>query len=141
MAKAAGLLLSDEELPFTMQHYYTGGPGNVPNYSDVYYTIGTFQMPWDGQLFATFTAVYSWTGGHQHVQAALLGCTPGVSDYSIFNAISTKAGGTRGSIPMQAVWSSLAKNQVVTIVARCGTGNGGIVVNFENIAGSVRATR
>lgn len=142
MPRIYGLIPTTEDLPFAQAHYYVGGPGNVANMSSAVCTFGTFQMPWDGNLFGTFTMIYAWNGPHQHVRCALSSSTPGPNAYNGFDLMSINSTGTmRGQAPMHGIWQNLVKNQVITITALCQVGNGGPTVVFESGAGNVRAVR
>jgi len=98
-------------------------------------------MPFDGELFAHYTVVYSWSGAHQQVWCAFYGSSPGPSAATQFNAIQLKAGSLRGQIPVHGYWANLVKNQVVSLNLLCGVGGGGVNVNFEVASGTVRASR
>lgn len=146
MARILGLIPSTEELPFHQQAYHAAwsfGPGTVPNNTSVAYAIGSYTMPFDGELHASFNVVYGWlVNWFQHVQVSMLTSAPGPnwSPILLQMARSTSTH-LRGQLPMYARWDNLVKGQVVNLSLYFQVGNGGIEVGCEAVAGSVRAVR
>jgi hypothetical protein len=139
VSRTFGAIDSTDELPFYEQFYYVGA-GTVANNSSTNYAIGTVVMPWDGELYANFTVVYSWTG-YQQIATHLSNSSPTSSSTSFMTQVGGSGTLTRGQLPIYATWQGLLKGQVVSLVALCLAGGGGPSVAFEGIAGTVRATR
>jgi hypothetical protein len=135
-----GLIPTTDVLPFAQQAYYLGGPSLPNNSGWVGYTIGTFQMPWDGELYAHLTTVYSFTG-HQQVAQYLSG-SPGPAMNATYNHIAIIGSGSlRGQMPLYGRWTNLIRNQVVTLTLMILSGGGGSAVACEVISGTARAVR
>ena len=141
MPRIFGLVPTPEALPFAVGWFHVGGP-TVPNNNSATCTLGTYTMPFDGELHANFTTVYSWSG-HQQGVVSLYSSTPQPGAFSWFTHIGLNdTGGTvRGQLPVHGCWSGLVKNQVVTVAMLFQAGGGGSNVAFEVASGYVRAVR
>ena len=139
MPRIFGLIPSDEPMPFSQQFSNIGG-GTVGNNATGTFNVGTFTMPFAGELFADLTVVYSWSG-FQHVMVGIQLSTPAPTGWSQFQHLALQSSTLRSQLPMYATWSNLAKGQIVTLVLWGWVGGGGPSVAFEAISGTVRATR
>jgi hypothetical protein len=140
MPRVFGLIPTTDDLPFAQQAYHLGGPSIGNNAGWVGASIGTYQMPWDGELFAHLTTVYSFTG-HQQVTQYLSG-SPGPAMNAQFTHVAIIGSGyLRGQMPLYGWWTNLLKNQVVTLTLMMYVGGGGSNVSCEVITGTVRAVR
>lgn len=143
MPRIHGLIPSDSDLPYAEQHYLNAIGGSVPNNSNVTYTIGTYNMPFPGDLFVSMTVEYTWpAGAFQQASPRLDASTPTPTTAPTLNHIA--GAGTeivRGQLPLYAYWSSLAQGTVVTIKMIFFTGGGGTAVGVDRVVGSARAVR
>jgi hypothetical protein len=132
--------ISNEDMPFAILHGQGGG-GVVPNASGLYFSVGSFYMPWAGNLSLTLTAVGSWAqSGHQQWSVHLANSTPAPPSCSFFHQICINQYASMvGQLPAYAMWTNLAKGQVVTFTLYVGAGGGGHNVNFEGWSATVKA--
>jgi hypothetical protein len=130
-----------DPLPFHQWYMYATG-GSIANGGNAVYTLGTYTMPYDGELFASFTCTYSYLG-YQQVSPDLGSSTPLPNSYPTMNHIAVKSTGNplRGQLPVMAWWTGLTKGQIITIKARVNVGGGGPAVTFGGIWGSLRSVR
>lgn len=143
MPRIFGLVPSDSDLPYAEQCYVVSLLTSVPNNSNVTLTLGTYTMPFPGDLFATFTVDYTFPANtYQQASPRLDASTPTPNSAPTLNHIGgSGAEIMRGALPMYAYWSSLAQGTIVTIKMVFFSGGGGTAVGIDRAAGSVRAVR
>lgn len=141
MPRIFGLIPSNEELPFQQQFFGVAG-GNIPNNGSATYAVGTYTMPWAGDLFASLTSTY-YFAGFQAVYPDLTPSipTPNSAPTMYHTAFKNPGNPLRGQLPLMAWWTNLTKGQVITINARVTIGGGGPAVQYEGVWGTVRAVR
>jgi hypothetical protein len=127
-------------MPFAILHGQGGGM-TVNNNSVGTIGVGSFYMPWAGNLSMTLTGVASWPQtGHQQWYLHLGNSSPGPNSASVLTQINLNNITThRGQVPAYAMWLNLAKGQVVNFVLAVGVGGGGWNVSFEGWAATVKA--
>jgi hypothetical protein len=141
MPRIFGQIPTTDELPFQQLALAVGG-GNIPNGGSAVYTVGTYTMPWDGELFASFTSTF-YFAGYQQVSPHLGSSIPVPNSYPTMNHIGFKNPGNpfRSQLPLMAWWVNLTRGQIITIKAGVNVGGGGNAVQFEGVWGTVRAVR
>lgn len=131
---------TQEDMPFAITYGYAGGVV-VANNSVATLSVGSFSMPWTGNMSMTLTGVGSWSrNGHQQWYLHLGSSSPAPNYNSLLSQIAMNTLDTMvGQLPVYATWYNLAKGTVVSFVLVIGVGGGGWNVNLEAWSATVKA--
>jgi hypothetical protein len=133
--------LSNEDLPFSVGYVQGYSGGVVGNNSVGSIGLGSYTMPWYGNLSLNVLMSASWPqNGHQQWYIHLGNSTPGPTTNTVLTQIAiNQYGSLRGQLPCYAQWQNLAKGTVVSFGLAIGVGGGGWNVTIEWWGATLRA--
>jgi hypothetical protein len=136
-----GSHISNEDMPFAVGYGQGYSGGVVGNGAVGSIGMGSYTMPWYGNLSAHVIMSASWPqSGHQQWYIHLGHSSPGPTTNSVLTEIGmNNLGLFRGQLPCYAQWQNLAKGTVVNFGLAVGVGGGGWNLTVEWWGITIRA--